>query len=117
MRFALRIGFRKIVLEFKLDQLPVVNNLSIRGLAVVEQLQAIFRVDGLRAAGREHLERADGEQHQHNHPQPRGLPPRTIAVAAFRRVIGITAAEWVTVVPTHWRPLLRALRIAHACSP
>ena len=117
MRLALCVGLRIVVLELKLDQLPIVDHFGVGGLPVLKQFQTVLRVDGLCAAGGEELERADGQQHQHHDPQPRGLPPRVITVASLRRVIGIATAEWIAVVSAHRRPLLRALRIAHACSP
>ena len=57
-----------VVLQLKADDLLVVRNLGVRGLALIDQRETIFGVDGFGATAGEHLE------HQHDHDHEHGTP-------------------------------------------
>ena len=57
-----------VILQLKADDLLVVRDLGVCGLALIDQRETIFSIDGFGATAGEHLE------HQHDHDHEHGTP-------------------------------------------
>ena len=80
-----------VVLQLKADDLLVVRDLGVGGLALIDQRETIFGVDGFGATAGEHLEHQHDHDHEHGTPQPRGLPYRAVLVVVAFAIVPVIA--------------------------
>ena len=114
-----------VILQLKADDLLVVRDLGVCGLALIDQRETIFSIDGFGATAGEHLEHQHNHDHEHGTPQPGGLPYRAVLFVAFAIVPVIATVERVgervavvtVVVRVRVIAVTRPLREAHACTP
>ena len=115
-----------VVLQLKADDLLVVRDLGVGGLALIDQRETIFGVNGLRATAGEHLEHQHDHDHEYGTPQPGGLPYRPVLVVVAFAIgpviatverVGERVAVVTVVVRVRIIAVTRPLREAHACTP